>query len=222
MPNPAEAGCNRLFLHIPPPMKILSVSDRIEPALYDEKAPQRYKGVELILACGDLPPEYLTFLRNVFEAPLFYVAGNHDLRYVERPPAGCINIHARFIRYNGLKMAGFEGSRWYNGGPFQYTEMQMSGTVLNVSPALWWHKRVDIVLTHAPPRHVQDAEDPCHRGFKIYRRLIAWFSPRYFIHGHIHADFENDAQRMTVFHNTKVINSYGHVLLEIDPDRPKA
>lgn len=92
-------------------MKILVVSDRIEPSLYDEQAPHRYEGVELILGCGDLPPEYLRFLRNVFNAPVFYVAGNHDIRYVEKPPAGCTNVHARLITYKGLKILGIEGSR---------------------------------------------------------------------------------------------------------------
>lgn len=203
-------------------MKILSVSDRIESSLYDEKAPQRCEGVELILACGDLPPEYLTFLRHVFDVPLFYVAGNHDIRYPERPPEGCTDLHARFINYRGLKMVGFEGSRWYGGGQYQYTEAQMRRMVFKRTPLLWWHKPMDIVLTHAPPRFVHDAEDPCHRGFKAFLRLITRFSPRFFIHGHIHAAFENDAQRMTMINDTKVINSYGHILFEIDPDRPKA
>ncbi len=203
-------------------MKILSVSDRIEPSLYHEEAPQRYEGVELILACGDLAPEYLTFLRHVFDVPLFYVAGNHDIRYPERPPAGCTNLHARFMRYKGLKMIGFEGSRWYNGGDYQYTEAQMRRTVFRLVPILWWHRRIDIVLTHAPPRFVHDADDPCHRGFKTYRSLIDRFSPRYLIHGHIHAEFKDNAQRVTVINETKVINTYGHILFEIDPDRKKA
>lgn len=202
-------------------MKILSVSDRIEPLLYDEKAPQRYEGVDLILACGDLPPEYVTFLRHVFDAPCYYVAGNHDLRYAQRPPEGCTNLHARFTRFKGLTIVGFEGSRWYNGGRYQYTEAQMRLMVFRMAPILWWHKRIDIILTHAPPRFVHDAEDLCHRGFKTFRSLINLFSPRYFIHGHIHEAFEEFGQRMTVIHNTKVINSYGHVLFEIDPDRQK-
>ncbi len=190
--------------------------------MHDEKAPQRCKGVDLILACGDLPPEYLTFLRSVFDVPLYYVAGNHDIRYRQRPPSGCTNLHARFIKTRGLKIIGFEGSRWYNGGNYQYTEAQMRRIVFRRLPVLWWHKRMDIILTHAPPRFIHDAEDPCHRGFKSYRGLITRFSPRYFIHGHIHEEFEDDAKRMTVIHNTKVINSYGHVVLEIDPERSKA
>jgi len=43
-------------------MKILTVSDTVEPFLYQHfdsaKAPQ----AALILSCGDLPPEYLSFL----------------------------------------------------------------------------------------------------------------------------------------------------------------
>jgi Icc-related predicted phosphoesterase len=78
---------------------------------------------------------------------------------------------------------------------------------------------MDIILTHAPPRFIHDAEDLCHRGFKSYRRLIDKFSPRYFVHGHIHAEFEDHSQRTTVVNQTKVINSYGHVLFEIDPER---
>jgi len=199
-------------------MRILSVSDRIEPSLYDKKAPQRYPGVDLILACGDLPPEYLTFLRHVFDVPLFYVAGNHDIRYPQRPPVGCSNLHGRFVNFKGLKMVGFEGSRWYGGGRYQYTEAQMRTAVLKMVPLLWWHRRMDIVLTHAPPRYVHDAEDLCHRGFRTFRSLIERFAPRHFIHGHIHAEFEDDDHRTAVVNDTKVINSYGHLLLEIDPD----
>jgi Icc-related predicted phosphoesterase len=193
----------------------------VEPFLYDKEAPRHCEGVELILACGDLPPEYLTFLHNVFNVPLLYVAGNHDIRYLDQPPAGCINLHARFIQFKGLKMVGFEGSRWYNGGRYQYTEAQMRRIVFKLVPTLWWHKRMDVILTHAPPRFIHDAEDLCHRGFKSFRSLITRFSPRYFIHGHIHAEFLDNAQRMTVIHNTKVINSYGHVFFEIDSDRQK-
>ena len=202
-------------------MKVLSVSDRIEPILYNEQAPRRFEGVQLILACGDLPPEYLTFLRNVFNVPLYYVAGNHDIRYAQRPPAGCINLHGRFEKIHGLKMVGLEGSRWYNGGRYQYTEAQMRRIIYRLWPTLWWQGRMDLILTHAPPRFIHDAEDLCHRGFHSYRRLIDRFSPRYFIHGHIHQEFGEQAERITRIDQTKVINSYGYVFFEIDPERQK-
>ena len=61
-------------------MKVLTVSDRVEPVLYDDFDAAFFTGVELILSCGDLPPEYLSFLTKTLNAPLYYVRGNHDIR----------------------------------------------------------------------------------------------------------------------------------------------
>jgi Icc-related predicted phosphoesterase len=76
---------------------------------------------------------------------------------------------------------------------------------------------VDIVITHAPPRHIHDAEDRCHRGFKSFRRLIKRYAPRYFIHGHMHADFADPSDRITEWQGTQIINTYGYHVLEIGP-----
>jgi len=76
-------------------------------------------------------------------------------------------------------------------------------------------------MTHAPPRYIHDAEDRCHRGFKSFRWLIDKYSPRFFIHGHIHANFAKPSQRITVVNHTKVINVYGYHVFDID-DTPDA
>jgi Icc-related predicted phosphoesterase len=81
---------------------------------------------------------------------------------------------------------------------------------------IWRQKGIDIVITHAPPRHIHDAEDLCHRGFKSFRWLIDRYRPRYFIHGHIHAQFDDPAQRVSIINQTKVVNTYGYYLFEID------
>jgi len=86
-------------------MKILTVSDRVEPALHDHFQAERFAGVNLILSCGDLP------------------------------------------------------------------------------------------------------------------HLIDRYAPRYFIHGHMHFSYTTQAQRMTVVNETKVINSDGYFLFEIDDDQ---
>ncbi|MEN8246660.1 MAG: metallophosphoesterase [Thermodesulfobacteriota bacterium] len=197
-------------------MKILTVSDKVEPAFQNELLPQELAGTELILACGDLPPEYLTRLTTTLHAPLYYIKGNHDIRYATKPPGGCLDIHARIVTFNNIKILGLDGSRWYNGGPNQFTENQMKWTLWKLLPLLWCNKGVDIVISHAPPRHVHDAEDRCHRGFKSFHPLIRRFSPSYFIHGHIHALFNDPSERMTTINQTQVINSYGHYLFEID------
>lgn len=199
-------------------MKILTVADRVEPALYEHFQRDRFPGVRLILSCGDLPPEYLSFLTTMFNVPLFYVRGNHDIRHGGYFPEGCIDIDARLELYMGLRILGLEGSRWYNGKPHQYTESQMRRKIRRARLAIWRRKGVDIVVTHAPPRHIHDAEDQCHRGFKCFHGLIERYAPRYFIHGHIHVNFTSDEQRITVASNTKVINSYGYTLVEIDND----
>jgi Icc-related predicted phosphoesterase len=91
----------------------------------------------------------------------------------------------------------------------------MAGFVRKMRFQLWRHKGVDLVLTHAPPRYIHDAEDRCHRGFRCFRRLIDKYRPRYFIHGHIHALFADDSERITVVNSTSVVNSYGHFVFEI-------
>lgn len=197
-------------------MKILSVADCVENELLETigGAPA-IDGVELLLSCGDLPPEYLTALHDRYRVPLLYVLGNHDLRYGKTPPRGCLHIDRRLFQLGATKIVGFSGSRWYNGNINQYTEEQMAGFVRKMRFSLWRQKGVDLVLTHAPPRHIHDAEDRCHRGFRCFRQLIDRYRPRYFIHGHIHALFADDGERTTMVNSTSVVNSYGHFVCQI-------
>jgi len=196
-------------------MKILTVSDRVEPILYDHLDTNSFPGVDLILSCGDLPPEYLSFLASAFNVPLYYVRGNHDIRYRSRPPEGCVDLNGRLAHVGGIKILGLEGSRWYNGGPVQYTEAQMKSLIRRMRFKIWWEKGIDMVITHAPPRFIHDAEDPCHRGFKSFRKLIDRYQPAYFIHGHIHRLFTNAKQRVTMRNRTRIINTFGYHIIEV-------
>jgi len=199
-------------------MKILTVSDYVEPKLYQQFDAQTFNGIDLILSCGDLPPEYLAFLANTLEAPLYYVHGNHDIRYNYKTPPGCMDLNGRIIKYKGVSFLGFEGSRWYNGGPHQYKEQQMRARVRKLRFKIWWHGKPDVIITHAPPRKIHDAEDECHRGFKVFQWLIDHYRPRYFIHGHIHTQFNDPSDRITIVNQTKVVNSYGYWIFEINPE----
>ena len=200
-------------------MRILSVSDYVISDLYENLEDERFPKIDLILSCGDLPPEYLSNLYTLFNVPLYYVCGNHDIRYDSKTPGGCIDLNARMIQFQGIKILGFEGSRWYNGGPRQYTEKQMWKTIRSLRLKIWLQKGVDIIITHAPPRYIHDAEDRCHRGFKGFRWLIDHYRPNYFIHGHIHAEFSDPAERITKINTTKVVNTYGYYIFEINTDQ---
>jgi len=197
-------------------MKILSVSDTVVKKLLEPLEGKPFiKDVDLILSCGDLPPEYLSSLKELYNTPLYYVLGNHDIRYKESPPAGCVHIDGRIMEIGAIKITGFSGSRWYNGNINQYTEKQMGRFIKKMRFSLWRQKGIDLVISHAPPRFINDAEDPCHRGFRVFRPFIDKYKPRHFIHGHIHSLFENDSKRVTQVNETSVINTYGYHVLEI-------
>lgn len=190
-------------------MKILSVSDKVEKQLLTRGNTLLPSQPDIILACGDLPPEYLTELREFYGVPLYYIEGNHDIRYDDSPPVGCTNIHAQVIVEQGVRIMGLGGSRWYNGGINQYTEPEMKKIIRSLWFQLLQIDRVDIVITHAPPRFIHDEEDPCHKGFRSFTSFIKKQNPAWFVHGHIHSFFKIPADRITQVGKTKVLNSYG-------------
>lgn len=196
-------------------MRILTVSDIVAAPLYPVADRHALGAVDLVVACGDLPPEYLGYLAHAFNVPLFFVKGNHDIRFAKHPPGGCTDLNRRLLSFRGLRFLGLEGSMWYNGGPCQYTEKQMHGHIQRLRPLLWWHRGVDVVVTHAPPLGIGDGQDLCHRGFACFRWLIQKYRPRFFLHGHIHARFEDDAQRLSLVNGTRVINTYGYHCIAI-------
>lgn len=139
-------------------MKILAVADTVEPMLFDGFDANRWRevGVDLILGCGDLPAEYLSFLAKAIDAPLMYVRGNHDGSYDDQPPAISLDIDGRLVRFGGLRILGMGGSAWYNGGPMQYTESEMAWRVRRRFPSIWLARGLDLVVAHSPPQFCPD------------------------------------------------------------------
>lgn len=199
-------------------MKILTVSDEECAALWDYYVPGRLKGYDLILSCGDLKAEYLSFLVTMGKAPVLYVAGNHDTGYEKNPPEGCDCIDDHFVIYNGIRILGLGGCRKYHPGPHQYTEKQMRRRIRRLNYQLWRNKGVDIVVTHAAPEGLGDAEDPAHWGFASLRELLDRYHPTYLVHGHVHMTYGNEIPRELEYNGTRVINAYERYVIEI-PDR---
>ena len=194
---------------------ILTISDFVDKSLTKMVEDKTLEPVDLIISCGDLAPEYLSFLRNRLEKPLFYVKGNHDIRYDPSNLLGCDNIHAKLIRFKTLNILGLEGSIWYSGGVNQYTDKQMDKIILKMWFSLWRRGGVNLVVTHAPPKDIQDGPDHCHTGFDSFVKLIEKRSPHYFIHGHIHKEFKTLEQRTTIVNSTRVINTCGFTILKV-------
>ncbi|MBD3305632.1 hypothetical protein GF339_04565 [candidate division KSB3 bacterium] len=207
-------------------VKILTISDTIERRLYNVHCKEEFQDIDLILSCGDLPFYYLEFLVTMLNVPLYFVFGNHHTRPMltasggeVTSPGGCLNLDNRILEYNGLLIGGFEGCMKYNYGPKQYSDTEMWWKVLRMTPQFLKNKLlrqrpVDIIITHAPPSGIHDKSDLCHRGFRSFRWLIDTYQPRYFIHGHVHQYGLKD-EGTTQYHQTTVINTCGHQILEI-------
>ena len=200
-------------------MKILTVADTVcEELLERRNGAPPHDQIGIVISCGDLPPEYLTALKALYDVPLLYVLGNHDLRFAEKTPVGCTPIDRKVVTCRGFRFTGFSGSRWYNGNSNQYTEQEMSAFIRGLRFQLWRRRGTDIVVTHAPPRYIHDEEDRCHRGFQIFRKFIEKYEPSWFLHGHIHKLFVSDDQRLSIFHSTRVINCYGYYIFTPQTD----
>ena len=202
-------------------MKILALSDEEYPAYYEQYVKGRLQGYDLIISCGDLKPDYLSFIVDVSHTPLLYVPGNHDERYKKKPPEGCDCVDDLLVVYRGLRILGLGGCRRYHPGPYQYTDKEMRRRIRKLRWKLWWHGGVDVGVTHAPPEGVGDDEDIAHRGFGAFLKLMDKYKPRYLLHGHVHLNYQQNAVRERQYADTKVINVCGRYELEIPDDTIK-
>ena len=199
-------------------MKILAVSDEECPALWEHYTPGKLKDYDLILSCGDLKADYLSFLVTMARCPVLYIHGNHDEHYDRHPPEGCDCIEDKLVTYNGLRILGLGGCRQYHPGKYQYTEKQMQRRIRKLR---WQIKKaggVDLVLTHAPARGLGDAEDPAHIGFEALRELLDQYRPAYLVHGHVHLRYSHNQPRTITYENTTIVNASERYDLDI-PER---
>lgn len=208
--------------------RILAISDEVDNSLYGDTL--HALRPDLIVACGDLPFEYLDNLISRSDVPLVYVPGNHDPdlkpanvavapMLAEPPgPLGCDNADGRVIRAAGLRVAGLGGSIRYNLGPNQYSQAEMRLRSLGLEMRVrmkqaWSREGLDILLTHAPPLGCGDDDDQAHQGFAAFHRLVARLAPRLLIHGHIHPFVREQPDRR--MGSTLVVNAVPFRLLEL-------
>ena len=196
-------------------MRIMIISDREEPGLWDYYYPAKTEGVELIISCGDLSPEYLEFLVTVVNCPLLFVRGNHDGKYDMRFPAGCDQIDDRIYTYKGLRILGLGGSRRYRPGSDMFTEKEMEKRIRKMKRKLFFTKGFDILVTHAPARGYGDLEDLPHQGFDCFNDLLEKYHPKYMFFGHVHMEYGDIRREYSHPSGTVLINGCGHYILDL-------
>ncbi len=132
--------------------------------------------IELIITLWDLYFYDIQELANVTNIPKIGVYGNHcDGRYMET--LGIINLHLKTFEYKGVSFMWYEGC-------VKYKESTMMSTQEFCSRALSSAPKVDVFISHCPPRWVNDNDDPAHYGFDGIREYIDRNHPRYLLHGH--------------------------------------
>lgn len=192
-------------------MRILIVSDKVSPRLYEHLNLENFKDIDLILSAGDLKASYLSFLTTMFKVPLLYVPGNHDVAYERTPPLGCIDIDCQFYEFKGLRILGLGGCMEYRGGLHQYSEKAMKKRIKKIKNL---KKGFDLILTHSPAFQLGDGDDHAHTGFKVFVELLDKYQPKYMIHGHQHLNYKNN-ERIIHYTNTTIINGYEYHILDL-------
>lgn len=110
---------------------------------------------------------------------------------------------------------GLGGSMEYiPGAPNQFTERRMEKRIRKLRWKLWKRKGVDILVAHAPAYQLNDMEDLPHRGFQCFRTLMERYAPKYFVHGHVHANYGGRFKRLDQYQSTVVVNAYEHFVIE--------
>ncbi len=208
-------------------MKILALADQEVDSLFSPALLGYAGGVTCVLACGDLPIDYLEYILTMLGRPLYYVHGNHAQTRVDRATGalredieGAVNLHGRCIVQHGLLIAGLEGCLRYRNGNHQYTDHEMYLMAARLALRLLrnrarYGRALDILITHSPPFGIHDEDTSTHRGFKAFLPFMRIVKPRYLIHGHTHI-YRSDQPRRMTYYQTEVINTYGYQLLDID------
>ena len=201
-------------------MRILALADEPSGRLWGEQCKEALTGIDLILSAGDLPSSYLSFLTCFTSAPVVYVHGNHDDKYAQKPPEGCLCADGKVVQLKGVRILGLGGSLRYRPDAVNmYSEQEMEDRIRS----LRWNLRstggFDILLTHSPIRGVGDQEHISHRGFECFGPLLDKYRPAVMIHGHVHQAYSAFFQRQRDYHGIPVINASTSYVFDL-PDTP--
>lgn len=207
------------------PIRILAVSDEVDDALEAEGTRAAIGELDMIVGCGDLEPPYLAFLADAFRVPLHYVRGNHDVGAswgaTERAVLPEPMADGRVVVENGIRLLPFAGSPRYapHGRPGveqQVSSVAMWRRVLRAWPGAA-RRRPLLVVSHAAPRGLNDAQDQAHRGFASFRWLLDRLAPPLWLHGHTALVRRGIDARCVRQGGTLIVNVTGATLVELVP-----
>jgi hypothetical protein len=198
------------------PIRLLAASDEPDRTLENPSNRARLAPIDGIVGCGDLEPDWLSFLGDAFSVPIAYVLGNHDRGLSW---AAAQNIPAPLgsgttATFAGLRIVALP---WPSAG--SHGNVRDEGAAWRQSVAagvrLIFGRRPLLFVSHVPPLGAGDGPDAYHRGFAGYRWLLNRTHPPLWLHGHVTTASVPEL-RVDVGQTT-LVNVTGSVLVEVRP-----
>jgi Icc-related predicted phosphoesterase len=199
-------------------VRVLAVSDEEVPAM---RSRTRDLHVDLVVATGDLPWDYLETLVALLGVPAAYVPGNHDPRIgrdTPQAPAGMVSVDGTVRVLAGLRIAGLGGCVRYNDGLHQYMQDEYDRRAATLLAIVGTAAPLDVLLTHAPPLGLGDDDDPSHLGIAALHGVLDTLRPTWHLHGHIHPFGMLKADRHVGA--TTVRNVIPWQVIDVEPQSP--
>jgi Icc-related predicted phosphoesterase len=157
-------------------MRALVIADR-NPHIDIAEVAEREK-VDLLITLGDLDRADLLTAAQLTSIPKIGIYGNHDSgNYMNE--IGIMDMHLKIRSFGGLTFGGFQGCVRYKQNPdaIMYTQEEADQMMMNFP-------KVDVFISHCPPRGINDEEEVAHQGFDALRTYVDLYSPKVLLHGH--------------------------------------
>jgi len=185
--------------------RVLAVADTTEN--WSEETLLAAKSVDVILSLGDMYRVDLERLRG--GAPIMGVYGNHcSPDYIGKMGALELSSSDAPVAVtrlnNGLTILGVSGCVRYSNAAYHQWTQEEYRAFLGSAP------RCDWVVTHCPPRGVNDHDDPAHHGIDALRDYLDKFAPAHLFHGHTYPE-----DPLTRVGDTKIHYVHGWDVLDV-------
>lgn len=185
-------------------MRILAVADTTEN--WTTRTLDAARNVDLVLALGDL---YAHDVGQLVQGnPVLGVYGNHCRPgYLEQ--IGAVDLTkdapAAWTEIDGIRILAVSGCvRYSNAAYHQWTQDEYADALADAPPCDW-------VVTHCPPREMNDHEDLAHNGIDALRDYVLLNQPAHLFHGHTYPETP-----MTIAGATQIHYVHGWRVLDIE------
>ena len=167
-------------------LRILVISDT-HGCFAEDMIPVNSQGdvqADICLLLGDMSDRDVAIVDEFINIPKYGILGNHD-GWDLYDRHGIENIHGKVIDFNGVRIAGLQGSIKY-----KYSDMPLYTDDESVEIADGMDS-ADILISHDSPKYLHGDRDFAHSGLRGITHFCEKWNVPLNIHGHHHVDLHN-------------------------------